>query len=490
MNGDRLARGTVYAVAAQVCAAALGFALIIFLARHLGPTLFGRYGVIISFLAWAEFLVITGIPDAVARSIAAEGQQRESVFRTGLRLELILALLLFVAFYLSAPLFSSLLFQNPSLVGAFRLAALDIPFYALFSIHLGYIRGIRGFARQSWTIGFYAAARFLSASLLVLAGFSLEGALIGNALGSLAALLLVRLLVSRDLPRSPGPAVSAGPIIAYALPLVAGVLLYNALISVDLWMVERLAGNPEDVGVYTAVWNMARTPYFLFMGISVVLFPALSRLLASGDLERARRTVEQANRLFTIAAVPLVLLSGVTGSGLMGLAFSKAYLPDQSGPLLAVLIAGYALLSFSLISTAALTAAGRLALVFSINLFLLVAQIALTHWLVPLHGLAGAALSTLMTGAAGYLLAQVCLSRFLGAQITWPLALRVLGAAVPATLLASILPTDGWMLILSYASSGLIYLLGLFILGEITWTEVAGYGAQFRSRRSSRHDPS
>lgn len=491
MNGDRLARGTVFAVSAQVLAAALGFALTIFLARQLGPTLFGRYGVIISFLAWAEFMVITGIPDAVARSIAAEGKRRGMVFRAGLRLEVIFALLLFVAFYFFAPLFSDRLFHNPSLTGAFRLAALDIPFYALFSVHLGYIRGIRGFARQSWTIGFYAAARFLSASLLVLAGFSLEGALIGNALGSLAALVLVRLLVCRDLPRSAGPPSASGPIIAYALPLVAGILLYNALISVDLWMVERLVGRPDLVGMYTAVWNMARTPYFLFMGISVVLFPAMSRLLASGDLEKARLTVEQANRLFTIVAVPLVLLCGVTGSGLMSLAFSKAYLPEQSGPLLAVLIAGYALLSFSLISNAALTAAGRLVLVGSINLILLLGQIALTHWLVPLHGLAGAALSTLLIGAAGYLLAQLCLSRFIGARLHWQLPLRVLGAALPATLLAAFLPSTGWTLILSYAASGLIYLAGLFILGEISWNEVAGYGAQFRSRRDDpRRDPS
>ena len=483
MSGDRLARGTVFAVAAQMTAAGLGFALTIFLARHLGPSIFGRYGVIISFLAWAEFLVITGIPDAVSRAIAAEGHRRGAVFRTGLRLEVVFAVLLFVLFYFSAPWFSTRLFHNPSLTGVFRLAALDIPFYALFSVHLGYIRGVRGFGRQSWSIGFYAAARFLAAAALVLAGFSLKGALIGNAVGSLAALLLVRLLVSRDLPRSPDTPYPAGPLTAYALPLVAVVLLYNALISVDLWMVERLVGVADEVGLYTAVCTLARTPYFLFMGLSVVLFPALSRVLAAGDLEQAQRTVAEACRLFLIVAVPMVLLSGATGCGLMGLAFSDAYLPDQSGPLFAVLIAGYALLSFSLISTAALTAAGRLALVAAINLVLLAAQVAMTHWLIPHYGLAGAALSTLLTGVAGFLAAQVFLSRFFDTRLPWPLPLRVFLAALPATLLTTVLPAEGWMLILSYAACGLIYLVGLFILGEISWNEVVGYGAQFRSRR-------
>ena len=41
----------------------------------------------------------------------------------------------------------------------------------------------------------------------------------------------------------------------------------------------------------------------------------------------------------------------------------------------------------------------------------------------------------------------------------------------------------GWMLILAYAVQGLLYLIGLFFLGELTWDEVVGYGAQFRSRR-------
>ncbi len=483
-SGDRLARGTVYSVAAQLVAAALGFTLTLFLARWLGPTVFGRYGVIISFLAWSEFLVITGIPDAVSRAIAADSTQRRAVLLAGVRLEIVFAVALFGVFWLSAPWFSSVLFHNPSLAGAFQLAALDIPLYALFSIHLGYLRGVRGFARQSWCIGFYAGAKVLTSITLVFAGFSLEGALIGNAAGSLAALVLARLLVSADIRRAPRsdtyPALS---LLGYALPLVAGILVYNALISADLWMVERLVPDDGEVGLYTAVWNMARTPYFLFMGLSVVLFPGLSRVLAAGQGTRARRQIQEAVRLFLLIAVPLVFFSATSGSGLMGLAFSDAYAPHRSGPLFAVLIAGYTLLSFGLISSAALSAAGRLALVLSINLALLAGQIALTHWLIPLLGLSGAVLATLLTGAAVFLVGQACLSHYFGARLQLLPPLRMLLAALPPSALALLLPASGWVLILAYAAQGLVYLAGLFILGELTWNEVVGYGAQFRSRR-------
>ncbi len=482
-SGDRLARGTVFSVAAQVAAAALGFALTLILARRLGPTIFGRYGVIISFLAWSEFLVITGIPDAVARAIAADGGRRRGVLHAGLRLEVLFAAFLFALFWLTAPWFSSRLFHNPSLAGAFRLAALDIPLYALFSIHLGYIRGIRGFGRQSWVIVFYAAAKFLSATALILAGFSLEGALIGNAAGSLAALLLARLLVSKDLCRAPARSYPALTLAGYALPLVAGVLLYNALISVDLWMVARLMAEDREVGLYTAAWNMARTPYFLFMGLAVVLFPSLSRLHAAGNRDTSRRTVEEATRLFLIIAVPLVLFSSATSTGLMGLAFDQAYLPQRSGPLFAVLISGYALLSYSLISNAALNAAGRLGLVAAINFVLLVSQVALTSWLIPPHGLHGAALATLLTGAASFIAGQVCLSSYFGSRLPALPVLRITLAALPALALTRVLPANGWMLILAYAALGLVYLLGLLVLGELTWDEIIGYGAQFRSRR-------
>ncbi len=482
MKGDRLARGTVYAVAAQVAAASLGFLLTIFLGRQLGPTLFGRYGVIISFLAWAEFLVITGVPDAVSRSIAAEGRRRGAIFRAGLRLELIFAALLFALFYLSAPWFSSRLFHNPSLAGAFRLAALDIPLYALFAIHLGYIRGVRGFARQSWSIVTYASAKCFSAILLVWAGLSLEGALIGNAIGSLGALLLARLLVTRDLPpRASGEIPWPSRALAgYGLPLVACILLFNALISIDLWMVERLMVEDRDVGLYTAAWNMARTPYYLCTGLSVVLFPAMARVLAAGDQERARRYILEAARLFLIIAIPLVLFSAISASGLMGLAFSSAFRPHQSGPLFAVLIAGYALLSFSLICNAALTAAGRLRLVITVNLVLVVSQIGLTHWLIPRLGLAGAALSTLVIGGGAFLAGQALLASFFGAGPGLTGTLRIVLASLPAAALLLVLPTTGGLLILAYAACSLVYLLGLFILGEIKWCEVVGYVAQFR----------
>lgn len=485
MSGDRLARGTVYAVGAQVAAAALGFALTLFLARRLGPTLFGRYGVIISFLAWAEFLVITGIPDAAARAIAADGQRRRGVFRAGLRLEVPAAVLLFAAFWLAAPWFSARLFHNPALTGAFRLAAVDIPFYALFAVHLGYLRGVRGFARQSAAVTLYAAFRFLCTAALVLGGLSLEGALLGNAAGSLAALVLARLLVARDLRPAAECRYPAAGLAAYALPLVAGVLLFNALISVDLWMVERMVADGGEVGLYTAVWNMARTPYFIFMGLSVVLFPGLSRVLAAGDADKARRQVAEAVRLFLLLVLPLAAVAATTGCGLMGLAFSEAYAPHRSGPLFAALIAGYALLSFGLLWSAALTADGRPWLVAAINLGLLAMQIALTARLIPPLGLAGAVLATLVTGGVSFLAGQVCLSAVFDVRLRPLTPLRALAAALLAAGVTLVLPRTGAPLILAYAAAGLVYLASLFFLGELTRDELVGYGAQLASRRSS-----
>jgi len=481
--GDRLARGTAYAVAAQAATAGFGFALTLVLARLLGPSLFGRYGLIISFLAWTEFLVINGIPEAVSRAVAADGFRRGPIFRAGLRLELLFAAALFGLFWLSAPWFSAVLFRNPSLAPAFRLAAIDIPLYALFSLHLGYLRGIRGFARQSLSLFFYAAVRLLGTTLLVLAGFSLSGALVGNALGSLAALVLARLLVNRDLHHEPRISHPVRPLLAYALPLVAGVLLYNALISIDLWMVERLVSDERTVGLYTAVWNMARTPYFLFMGLSVVLFPGLSRMLSAGEGRRVTDTLAKANQVFLLSATPLTLFIGLRAGELMELAFTNAYHPDRSGPLLAVLIAGYALLSFSLISNAALTAAGRLLLVIAVNLSLLLAQLILTSLLIPAIGLAGAALATMLAGGLSYLAGQVCLSRCFGRVLHWRTPLRAGLAAVPAGALLLLLPAQGLMLILAYSVCGLVYLAGLFFLGELTWDELTGYLAQFRSTR-------
>jgi len=484
VSGDRLARGTVFAMGAQVAAAALGFALTLFLARRLGPTLFGRYGVIISFLAWAEFLVITGIPDAAARAIAADDRRRRGIFRAGLRLEALAAVLLFTGFWLAAPWFSAALFHNPELTGAFRLAAVDIPFYALFALHIGYLRGVRGFARQSVAITVYAAMRFLCTAALVLAGLSLQGALLGNAAGSLAALVLARLLVTRDLRRAEESDHPAAGLAAYALPLVTGVLLFNALISVDLWMVERVVAVDGEVGLYTAIWNMARTPYFIFMGLSVVLFPGLSRVLAAGDAEKARRQVAEAVRLFLLIVLPLVAVAATTGSGLLGLAFSEAYEPLRSGPLFAVLIAGYALLSFGLIWSAALTAHGRPLLVAGINLGLLALQVVLTGLFIPRYGLSGAVMATLITGGISLFAGMVCLSGLFGVRPRLLTPLRALLAALAAAGVTLVLPGSGALLILAYAAAGLVYLAGLYILGEITRDELVGYGAQLAFRRS------
>ena len=92
-------------------------------------------------------------------------------------------------------------------------------------------------------------------------------------------------------------------------------------------------------------------------------------------------------------------------------------------------------------------------------------------------------MATLVSGGLSFLAGQVCLSRCFGRVLGWRTPLRGAVALIPAAGLLLLLPAAGWGLILAYAVCGLVYLAGLFFLGELTWAEISGYRGQFRSAR-------
>ena len=411
------------------------------------PAQFGRYRVsaqTMSILAQAILLSILQVVSKFgAEHRAAAGYLVAYVARRAVPLVLIIGVLI----QLLTPTIASGL-NDPELVPLLRAAFLIPVFYGLYAHLLGTVNGVRAFNIQALLDGSFSflklgcivAGALILPRLVVMDNAAAVGGLLGwasaAALISLIAYLTTRGLRQRAMqPRD----IDGQNILRFATGIIMYTLTFELLKQVDLLVVKGNAsvlGGGEIgqmmVGQYSAAMDFARVPYFLVMGISLVLFPMLSTVAFAGDADAVKRYIHNATRFtFGLAAVTSAGIF-VAAPALLPVLFGAAYEPAV--PILRLLCLGQMAFALVTISMNIFNAAGKP--MFAWGLVAVIAGVAAIAVPFGISGgdilvAAGASVGSLWFGA---FIALVAVKRLFGATLALLTGLRV-GLSVALTLL-------------------------------------------------------
>jgi O-antigen/teichoic acid export membrane protein len=208
------------------------------------------------------------------------------------------------------------------------------------------------------------------------------------------------------------------------LPLAGADLVEWATRRLDVFILGRFA-SPEVVGLYYVAQQIASLAGKIRASFDPILVPTLSRALKGGQPAEAAAALNQVGFWVLSFQLPVVLALGLPAEGVLGL-FGPAF--AAGGLVLALLL------------TAELAAAGsslsEIGLIFArpkANLAIAVAglglQAALSLWLVPLYGGAGAAGALLLSVAVAGIARQLLMGHVLGHAVgLWRWSLLGAGA--------------------------------------------------------------
>jgi len=453
-------------MAAQGVLTLSGYVLNVFLARHFGPEQYGVYGVAMAVLVWVELFVINGVPTAMQKFLAETPERARAWVKLGRRMQFGYALLVFALFVATVPLMSAS-FDDPNFKKFLWIAAPDILLYGLYWFYLGVHSGLHRFESQALIIASYGLSKAACCIGLILLGTGVDGALIGNFLGSTVGLVIGAALLQRaHLPQT-NEAEHYSSLIKFAVPIVLYTLSNNALLYIDLIFVKKFLPSVA-AGHYTAAATIARVPYFIFLGLTATVLPALSRMLAQEDLEANRRLLRQTIRLLFGLLIPVLALVMANAAEIVELLYTAVYNP--STPILRLLIVGIAMYTLLVVLSTIMSADGYANRAFQINLFAAMVDVLLCLMLVPKYGTQGAALATLLAATVGAFVAGIFVLRRFGSILPWRSLLRgaVAGMAtaglslwwksVEVTLLVELVLLFGF------------YLFVLYVLGELKIT--------------------
>jgi O-antigen/teichoic acid export membrane protein len=469
--------GTIWNFLGDSLALPLGFLVVIFLTRRLGPEGYGLYALVCGLILWVEWSIV-GLFSKATIKLVGETDDWQPLGAALIRTYLYAGLAAGGSLWLLAtPV--SLLMKEPQMAGYLRLFAVDIPLFTLAQSHKNLLVGIGAFRPRA----FASAARWTSRLLLIVAlvevGFSVHGAILGNIAAS-----VVELAICRRYIRLPFFTKSAFPVRvfwSYALPLFLSSMSLSLFTKVDLFALKALGGSAAEAGVYGAAQNLSLIPGVFAFSFSSLILSNLSRLLRDGEEDRAKSMASNSMRVIIL----LLPFAGITfGSAgeiidlLFGTGYSAASLP------LSLLFFGAIAQSLISVVLVILAARGNLGWTFALTGPLVPLAVVAHLIVIPRMGAVGAAMVTTVFSVLGAM--AVSLAIFHLWRVLLPLKTLVRSSllSILAFAVTAFLPATGILLPIKLLVTGLAVFPAFWILGEFDNRDLAFVG-DYLSRRSS-----
>ncbi|APR74857.1 Membrane protein implicated in protein export [Minicystis rosea] len=481
-------RGGLAIAGAKVAFILFGFIQQPLLPALLGADGYGQVALVLSIVSIVNNVIVATSIQGVSRAVSSAPGRESEAFRATLRVHVVVAVLVSLAFATFAGLIAS--FEGaPHVAVPLRVAALIVLLYGVYAPLVGSLNGRRRFIPQAALDTGYGALRLAGVAFgayffMRASGSGVLGVFVGSAMA--AALIVPFALSQSGIGRAGEGGPSASEYLEFLFPLAGGQIFLNLLMQTDFLLLRRFAGavaaSPQAAdslqGVYRGVQLFSFLPYQLLMSVTFILFPMLARARAEGDREAVRGYTMTGVRL---ALVLTVLMIGVV-SGIAPHLLRLVYpveIWSRGGDALRILSVGMGAFSVLGITCAALTSLGRERESAALTLVAVLLVAVGCFYLVPRAAfgpemLVKSALATSAALAAVAIVGGIRLSRVAGGFVEKLTLVRALVTLVVCIAAGSRLPWLGKVgTLVEAAALGVLGLVVLIALGEIGKQDLA-----------------
>jgi len=377
----------------------------------LGVEGYGILNLVMSFQWILILIAVAGLPPAIAKYVSEYLAKNDKfmvkqVIVTSLKIMLLMSFIFTAIFFTMAKPLAALFNAGPEVIILFQV----VSFIAPFSVILGLFRGVfQGYQRMTDILITRAVEQIFMISLAVsfiLMGFYVLGAVIGAVIGfgiaAVSAVLIFRIYLWDDIKNIKKPENSvneyklAKKLLLFSSPIIITGLAELTLFQAGNWIIPLFL-NFSYLGFYNIASPIARLPLIISSSVAVALLPAASEALALNGKDLVKKYVVHSYRYLFIVLLPVCVFVIIFGQPIMALLFPREPLAYTfAGTSLSILVIGMAFFSVYGISASILQGAGK---PYPAMFFLVigtVTNIILTIVLVPILGLNGAAIATML----------------------------------------------------------------------------------------------
>lgn len=370
----------------------VGLLVGVWLARYLGPSLYGEFSYALAFAMMFSPVAMLGLDDIVIRELIKNPSKRNEFLGTAFFLMLLGGLSVFILATASIYIFrpgDSLTQWLVAIItgGTIFQAFIAIEFwfesqlqwkYTVFAKHSAFL--LVSFVKIVLIMG--------HAPLVAFAWAAFAEIVIGSA-----GLVIVYRAKGFGLKTWRFSRTTAEAFLKDSWPQILSVFLTMVYLKIDQVMLGTLAGN-EELGYYSAAVRLTEAWYFIPLAICSSVFPSIVKARAANEVLFHEQMQKLYNLMALIAygvAVPVMLFS----NQIVDLLFHSAY--EKTGPLLAVLVWTGLFTSLGAARNVFMVSQNWLRINLASTLLGCLLNIALNYVLIPVYGAMGAIIASLIS---------------------------------------------------------------------------------------------
>jgi stage V sporulation protein B len=483
---SKIAKGSIVILMGSFLYRIGGYIYKVTMANLLGPA---GYGILSLTWPLQGFLIIiagAGLPPAIAKHVSEyyakdDIEMVKAVITISTQMMIALGLIFSVIIFFLAEPIAVGVFHKPEAILPFQLIALITP----FSVIVGAMRGtFQGFYQMKNILITRAVELFFMvtvALVLVLGGFYVAGAVIGTAVGFMAALAAAIYLFQRDVrgklshPRKLLSKAThslefadkmgiAKMLIFFSIPVVitglAELALYDmGTLVIGIYMPSNYAGY------FNVSSTIARFPLIISMAVATSVLPAAAEAMSLNNHDLLKTYVLQSYRYVSFVVVPLCVGTVVFASPIINLLFGQEYLPGVVA--MQILAAGMLFFTLYTVSSSIAQGLGKPRLPMYVLIVGTTLELGLSFLLVPSMGINGAAIAT--TLASLFIMATLMWKTLKLARVSLPVGEygKIIIAAIIMGIIFIPFPQTKLFLIVGLIISPFIYLGVLALIGGL-----------------------
>jgi O-antigen/teichoic acid export membrane protein len=451
MHMEPVRRQSLIHLGVNIAITAVGFLSTFYFAHVLGPSVLGAYFLFLAYFGIFNLIADGGFGGATAKRMS-EGKEKEEFYSAAASLRLMLLVMSLVLLFVIQPYLVDL--NSSDLFGWLIIALIvNLPFGIVAGGNYGL--GKAGVVQGSNLVN--NLTRIILQVIFVFLGFQIAG-LAGGFIAGLSAGFLFNYRYL-DVRFCRFTRVHMKSLFTFSFWIFLAASGFFILTTADVIFIGYYMGNAE-VGVYRVALQLASLGVFVALALENVLFPKFSSWSEEGKHEMIATSLSRAYTYSLVLAIPFCVGGWLLADKLLYFLYGEAF---TSGTLaLMVLFPLYVIYVFQFLQTMTLNALNHPKDSFWITSIIVVVNIVLNMLLIPVLGIAGAALATFISILISTILGYLVLRKYLLVKIEKNPLLHILTAV---TVMALVI--GGLRLVAPVLNLG--YLFGLVIIGAAVY---------------------
>jgi O-antigen/teichoic acid export membrane protein len=460
-------RNTIFGIAAQLGLKAANFLFTIFVVNQLGGSAYGQYQIVLAWAGLISFIGDMGITTYLSREISRDPNRAKDLFWDTVTLRFILAIICTIVTIGAAIAFTD--YSNDMILG---IGLYTITYF--FSIFIAPLGSLLSGNERVDIISILAVVMQVSfmviAAIFLLLHLDFVWLVLAGPI-TMPLVLILHIWAVRRYRLGP-PRFRVNPdmwwtVLKAGLPFAFIQLAITFALRVDTIVLSSYVSD-QMIGWYSTAYNLTLTLTGFAVSFNNALFPTLTREHETNP-EVVRPVYYRLVKMILFISLPIAVGGMLTAGKIVGLLY-KPEIGPAALPL-AIMVWDIPLSMYHMFSSYMSTAIQTERRAARIYITMGVLNLGLNLLLVPLFGIVGAALTTVLTDLVGAALFYFLLRSKLGAGLGFKRLLRVgLAAALMGILILVLRDAN---LIVIIAVSGVAYLGIIWVSGAFSPDELS-----------------